>query len=432
MIESKQICGFDGFEGAEREPQAASPPKPRGSLLFIVALAFAVRLVAVPAVHSWPMGPDSSLWKSGPEIVNIAQSLTCHHGFSSPFGVATGPTAWVPPVYPFLLSLIFSVFGIKTGSSALIILIMQAFFSALVCLPVYEIGDMLFGRRIASFAAWAWALFPYAVLLPVLFIWETALSALLLTSLCCWSMQLGSLSLRSRVGVGVLWGVAALTNTALLALLPVFIVVYLLQPVQRSRYLRVWAPVMLACLLTVSPWSWRNWHVFHALMPIRSNFAENLWLGNHEGGSGRIAYGLNASENKQELQKYSSMGEIQYVAQRRREATQFISGHRAEVVRLILYRIQYWWYAKGESARIFTLYIFLSVLSLCGVVLAFVQRHSGARLLAVCILLYPIVYYLTDVYARYRYPIEPLMILLATLFVVEVFDRLRNLSSSRT
>jgi 4-amino-4-deoxy-L-arabinose transferase-like glycosyltransferase len=431
VIESKQTCGIDVTKATGCEVLSSSQQKPRRMLLLIVLIAFVVRLIAVLIVHSWPMGPDSSLWKTGPEMVNIAQSLASHHGFSSPFGAATGHTAWVPPVYPFLLSLIFSIFGTKTGSSALFILTMQALFSALVCLPVYDIGDLVFGQRIAVSAAWAWALFPYAVLLPVLFIWETALSALLLTMLCCWSMQLGFLPLAWRVGVGLLWGVAALTNTALLVLLPVFMVACVLAPSQWSRCLRVWALVLLACLLTVSPWLWRNWHVLHALVPIRSNFAENLWLGNHPGGTGRVAYGLNASENKQELQKYASMGEIQYLVGRQRQATQFISAHPAEFARLTFYRVQYWWYAKGESARIFTLYILMSALSFCAIVLAFIKRNSGARLVAICILLYPVVYYVTDVYARYRYPIEPLMTLLVTFFVLEVFDWWRSLNGQK-
>jgi 4-amino-4-deoxy-L-arabinose transferase-like glycosyltransferase len=396
--------------------------------MFIVAVAFAVRLISIPVVHSWPPGPDSPLWKTGPEIVNIAQALASHNGFSSPFGVATGPTAWIPPVYPCLLGLIFLVFGTKTASSAVLILTMQALFSALVCLPVYGIGKSAFGHRIAVSSAWIWALFPYSVLLPVLFIWETTLSALLLTWLVYMSMRLGFLSSTSRAGVGALWGMAALTNTALLVLLPVSIVSQLAPPVQRSRRVLMWVPVLLACLVTVTPWVWRNWEVLHSLVPVRSNFAEELWLGNHPGGSGRIAYGLNPSESRQELQNYESMGEIQYLATKQHEAKDFISSHRAEFVRLTLYRIKYWWYAKGESARIFIFYIVLSVLSLCGITLAFIGRNSGTRFIAICVLVYPVVYYLTDVYARYRYPIEPLMTLLTTFFLIEVCDVGRSLS----
>ena len=427
-MESSRTCGLDASETGKYEFRTDSLLKPKRTLKFIVALAFAARLISIPIVHSWPLGPNSSLWKTGPEIVHIAEALASHKGFSSPFGVATGPTAWIPPVYPCLLSVVFLVFGTKTAGSALSILIMQAFFSALVCIPVYRIGEPVFGHRIALYSAWVWALFPYSVLLPALFIWETALSALLLTWLVYLSMRLDLLSSTSRAGVGALWGLAALTNTALLVLLPVAMVAHLAPPFQRSRRVLIWIPVLLACLLTVTPWLWRNWKALHSFVPVRSNFAEELWLGNHAGGSGRITYGLNPSESARELQNYKSMGEIQYLANKQHEAREFISSRPAEFVRLTLFRIQYWWYAKGESARIFVLYIVLSISSLCGVTLAFVRRNSGARFIALCVLFYPLVYYFTDVYARYRYPIEPLMTLLTTFVLIAVCDVVRNLS----
>src|SRR5262245_64453183 len=40
----------------------------------------------------------------GGEYINIARSLVAGEGFSHPFGEATGPTAWQPPVLPALLA----------------------------------------------------------------------------------------------------------------------------------------------------------------------------------------------------------------------------------------------------------------------------------------------------------------------------------------
>src|SRR6204780_3276290 len=57
------------------------------------------------------------LFESG----NIAHSLAVGNGFSSPFRVDTGPTAWLPPIYPLLLV---GIFGAAMG---------YTFFSFLVC-----------------------------------------------------------------------------------------------------------------------------------------------------------------------------------------------------------------------------------------------------------------------------------------------------------
>jgi hypothetical protein len=126
------------------------------------------------------------------------------------------------------------------------------------------------------------------------------------------------------------------------------------------------------------------------------------------------------------------VGEVPYLASKARDAMQFISSHPAAFARLSLYRMQYWWYAKGESAQVYVLYRFLSVLSLCGIVMAFRTVNAGAKLLAICIFIYPVVYYLTDVYARYRYPVEPLMTLLATFFVVQTLHWFSGLQRGKS
>src|SRR5437868_12548356 len=198
-------------------------------LLFICLLAVFVRLVALVMVQHWPVSPADDLWKSGPEIVHIATSITAHRGFSSPFAVHSGPTAWIPPVYPYFIASVFFVAGLRSSLAAFLILVIQALMSSLVCIPIYLIGRKAFDETIARWATWAWALFPYAVLIPVLFIWETALSALLLSTLCYFCMDLHERGLKRQIVTGSLWALAALTNTALLAVMPFFLFVPLIR-----------------------------------------------------------------------------------------------------------------------------------------------------------------------------------------------------------
>ena len=53
------------------------------------------------------------LFESG----NIAFSLASGHGFGSLLRVPTGPTAWMTPLYPLLLSGIMRLFGVYTFQS---------------------------------------------------------------------------------------------------------------------------------------------------------------------------------------------------------------------------------------------------------------------------------------------------------------------------
>lgn len=397
-------------------------------LVIIVAIAFAARLIAMIMVQSWPLSAGSNIWKSGPEIVNIAQAIASRQGFSSPFGVPTGPTAWIPPVYPYIVAGMFLVLGIKSNVSAITILTMQSLFSALTCLPIYAIGKRALGEQVGRWAAWSWALFPYTVLIPVLFIWETALSALLVSILCYCCMQLDDLGTFSKIGVGMLWGLAAVTNTALICLLPVFLCWRFLSGRPHRQYLGTCLTVLCFCLLTISPWLWRNWQTLHTFVPIRSNFGEEFWLGNHEGGSGRIVSGLNPLESSRERERYRAVGEIAYVASQQRDALRFVRAHTANFYQFCWYRIQYWWFAKGESAPVFGLYVLLSLTSLGGMALGFLEKNKQAIMLSIAILVYPLVYYLTDVYARYRHPIEPLMVLLSAFLANKILDVRRRRS----
>src|SRR5579863_10143982 len=64
------------------------------------------------------------------ETGNIAYSLAAGHGFSSPYWQETGPTAWLTPVYPALVALIFRIFGIHTSHSFFAVVFLNILVSA--------------------------------------------------------------------------------------------------------------------------------------------------------------------------------------------------------------------------------------------------------------------------------------------------------------
>ncbi len=101
-------------------------------------------------------------------------------GFGSPLFEDTGPTAWMTPVYPYLVAGVFKLFGTYTKLSAIVLFSLNAFMSALACVLVFLIARISFGDRVAKWSGWAWAFCPYAIYFPVERIWETWLATLLL------------------------------------------------------------------------------------------------------------------------------------------------------------------------------------------------------------------------------------------------------------
>src|SRR5579872_5436656 len=110
----------------------------RNPCLWMVIVAFALRLFFIwfTDSHHLITSNDAVLgterlqnFRFGFETGAVAGSLASGHGFSSPFGVPTGPSAWVGPVYAGILALLFKIFGLYSGASCLAILVVNCIFS---------------------------------------------------------------------------------------------------------------------------------------------------------------------------------------------------------------------------------------------------------------------------------------------------------------
>src|ERR1700722_19667628 len=135
-------------------------------LPLILAVSFVARLTfAIDQVRKMPanlVGLVPFLNETG----NIAFSLAQGHGFSSPWWQETGPTAWLTPVYPWIVSVVYQLFGIHTPHAFYAVVLVNILFSCATCVPIYWIGKKLAGTGVASGAAWLWAVFPNAVIIP--------------------------------------------------------------------------------------------------------------------------------------------------------------------------------------------------------------------------------------------------------------------------
>jgi hypothetical protein len=154
-------------------------PRTPTSLLLIVVIALATRSAFAWYQERQFNSQVLSVIPFQTETGHIAYSIACGKGFSSPFQRDTGPTAWLAPVYPYLLAGIFKVFGSYTLRSFFSTLLLNILYSAGTCVPIFYAGKRIAGLGVASAAAWLWALFPNAIIIPFEWIWDTSLSALL-------------------------------------------------------------------------------------------------------------------------------------------------------------------------------------------------------------------------------------------------------------
>lgn len=361
---------------------------------------------------------------------NIAASIARGNGFSSPLRVPTGPTAWMAPIYPLLLAGVFRFFGVYTFHSFVAAVLLNILFATLTCLPIYYAGERIGGAGLGAGAAWLWAIFPNAILIPFESLWDACLSALLAATILWATLALAeSRRARDWCGYGLLWGVALMTNPTLGSLLPLLLgwLAY-----HAHKEARPWlAKPLLAlgvAILCCVPWTVRNYDVFHTFVPLRSVLGLELWVGNNAQSRIPEIAVVHPLNNANERAKYAAMGEIAYMRQKQHEAIAYILSHPRREAGLTANRFIAFWaggtpepltdFEKNHSLWFRYVLIFniaAAIGALAGIVLLFWRRSVFAFPLAVFPIVFPCAYYFTLASPRYRLPIDPLVLFLTAI-----------------
>ena len=368
---------------------------------------------------------------------NIAYSLATGEGFSSPFRVQTGPTAWEAPVYPLLLSGIFRLFGTYTFPAYVAAVSFNILCSVLVCIPIYYAGNIIAGRGVGLLAAWLWALFPNAFVIPTDWIWDTCLSALLAATII-WATLAIADSRRARdwFAYGLLWGLTLMTNPTTLSVLPLFLGWFIFREWKKHRGLAfgnvlirrmaLSVVIMAACCV---PWTVRNYEVFHSFIPFRSVLGLQLWLGNNDAYKDHFPGQLHPLDNSTERARYVDIGEVAYMHEKLDLATRWIFSHPRREAELFGQRFAATWAGTATPWKDFlsTKSLFIRIVfianvaaalgALSGIIILFVRRNPFAFPAAALPVIYPFAFYLSQALLRYRHPIDPVVLLLCAVSV---------------
>ncbi|MEO7005335.1 MAG: hypothetical protein ABI064_07830 [Acidobacteriaceae bacterium] len=401
-----------------------------------------MRVLYITLAHTYRLRPTGSHFQFGYEMGRIARALVSGYGYANPFHGHTGPTTWVAPLYPLLLAGVFKLFGVYTLRSAWVILTANSFFSALTALSTYEIAARCFNRRVAWWSAWIWALYPAAMQYAVRWVWETSLSTWLFSCIIVVALRMrrvgevpgypsegkplekdrgAEATLRQWLLFGFLWGMVALSNPSLMLFLPasgLWVILGARNP--RKQFLRAAASTGIF-LLCLSPWIARNASVFHRFIPVRANFGAELYLGNGPGARGFLMEYNHPYEAPDQLRLYRQMGEVAYARLRGWLAMNCIARDPWLFARNSFKRVYFFWISVPhptgnawyvEPVRVAN-FAFGSIAGLFGLALALKRRVPGACLFAWAFLLVPAIYYFVAAAARFRHPLEPLIVVLA-------------------
>ncbi|MGB2642241.1 MAG: glycosyltransferase family 39 protein [Candidatus Acidiferrum sp.] len=400
------------------------------------------------------------------EVGNIAYALAQGKGFSNVFRMETGPTAWLTPVYPLLVAGTFKAFGAFTERAFYACVALNVLFSAVACVPIFYAGRRIAGLGVASGAAWLWALFPSAIMMPFEWIWDTSLSALLAAALLWATLAVAeSERVRDWCGYGLLWGLSLLTNPALGALLPFLLgwAAFRGRGESGARWKRA-AMAVGVTILCCLPWTIRNYAAFHRLIPLRSNFPLELWLGNNDIFNPHARNGLRSITRMEEARTYAQLGETEFMHEKWKVATTFMRENPGLEMQLAWNKFVAFWIGTDSPVRDFQashslliqgilIWNFVTAMgALIGLIVLWKEgssaeqtsdRPAGRRAVrkeraekneaenkisyAIPLGAFPIVspclYYVTHAYLRFREPIDPVVLLLAAVAVWRVARR---------
>jgi len=396
--------------------------------VFIVLFAYLSRVAIL--CYGWHVAkaPVKEFLPYGYELGRVASAIAAGNGFSSPLRFFdTGPTAWFTPIYPYLVAGIFKVWGIFSPESKLIIQISNCAFSALTVIPIYGIAQRSYGKAVAVGAAWAWVLLPTSLFFPILWIWDTSLAALFM-ALIFWatiSMR-DAKTIRAWAGYGALWAFGVLINPSILSVFP-FLTAWAIWNARRSSlsWVRMAVVVALVFAAAMVPWTVRNYRVFGKFIVLRSNFGLELWLGNNEGVPDTWSPWLHPNDSQDEADKYRRMGEIAFMAEKNREAIAFMRSHPADTLHFIYRRFINTWLAITDSPvddwasspwflkGFIVLNVLFAVFTWVGALFANRKDSEEALPYLTMLVVFPIVFYLTHSSLRYRFPMDPIMMVLA-------------------
>ena len=396
--------------------------------LWLLPLSFVLQLASIAIFHQYRTRPGNDNFEFGWEMGRIGRSIALGQGFSSPYEGNTGPSAWEPPLYPFLIGGVFRVFGVYTRASAWVLLSINSLFASLTCIPIFLIARRTFGENVAKWSAYAWGMNPYVWYWSVHWIWDTTFTPFLLA--CIFLLALKLTDWPGGQGwalFGALYGLGALANPTMLEFLP-FCGLW----VWRQRYrrsLNSFVGVVIAAIVfwaALAPWLVRNYEAFGRFVFIRDDFGLQLRLGNWKGADGMLMAYLQPNLNRGELEKFQRLGELTYAEACKREAFAWVRENPGQFAVISLKRLFYYWNGVPRATNSVSPidfrtsgFLATSVLALWGLGRAVRQKRPGAWLFAGLVLTYPSVYYFVFPHARYRHPIEPELVILIVFLILE-------------
>ena len=246
-------------------------------VLFVLAVAFGLRLVWVIAAYAEPTADFLWYHLRAIGIVN-----------GEGYGAGGSPTAFWPVGYPGFLAFLYWI----SGTSHAFVVFVSVVLSTVATWLTYRIAAHFAGHGVGLKAALLFAFFPPSIYLTAVLCSENLFTPLFLGGFYLFLLAATDPA-RPRYSLfaaaGVVLGFASLVR-AQAVLLPVVLAIWMLR---RYRLVTIFVAGVVTCLTmlaVVLPWTARNYEQFHRFILVSDNGPWVFYFGNNREADGGAIY----------------------------------------------------------------------------------------------------------------------------------------------
>lgn len=393
-----------------RVRRLADTPLQASLLLFGLALALRLLVNGLVLGFGFISGYDSD------DYLAIAIHLLQGQGMVVDVGV---PTALRPPFYPLFIAAVYGVAGID---NLVALKIAESLIGALTCVLIYLIGRTLFGALTGLAAGLIGSAYPILIFYTGAVSTENLFAFLLALVVYLLLRAADKPGLPVLVLCGVVLALATLTRPTTL-LLPPFILLWAwLVRGSFAQAFRMTLIIGIAMLLTILPWTVRNYYVMGEPVLITTVGGRTFWGANNPvavADPEKIGRWISYTRlpHDDELEQ---LGELEVESRSYELGTQYLRENPQVVPRLLLAKLTRFWTPlpnRDTTEQLISIFSYGMLLpfAVVGLVIDMRRRQQMRSLLLVLVMLIfvinTLVFYGST---RLRLPIEPYIVILAT------------------
>ena len=411
-------------------------------IIFLIALG--IELLFIKSFNvAYLISPDGLTYSNiaenflhGKGLVNTVNSAEGKNGI--PQAIAFTRDYVVGPVYPLLLALVYGMFGFMSYSK--VILFLHTVLGAASAVFAYKTGEILFGKR------YAWIPYGLTLAYPPFAFWrmyvltETTyvfMITLVLYLMARCAQEVGRPKFKTLVLLGMAIGISNLVRPLLLLFFPVL--GFWLVWINRWRWkkaLRDFAIIMMMMVVVMSPWWIRNGIKYHQFIAVSNYGAYEFYLGNNPlTVTDSYFYFTQPSFDPEVKARIEKLPVLEQEKEYKQLAESYILQHPIKFLKRTLAKEKnlFWQPAayvegpflkmQGDSQDKWYL-----ILGLSGIIIS-LFRLKKYSFLILFIGYYSFIVSMITVVPRYRLPVMPAVILMASLVLVTAIKGIVRLSS---